>query len=78
MAFERWLNQAVGNGVNEAFGWGWEGWKFWWKERELYKLLIDGINTPFVYRLFEGREGSRRRWEGAKDAIYRANGLSSR
>ena len=76
--FERWLNEAAGNGVNEALGWGWQGWKFWWSERELYRLIVDGINTPFVYRLFRGREGSRTQWDGARAAIYKANGLTPR
>lgn len=75
VTLERWLNDAAGTGVNEALGWGWEGWKFWWKERELYKLIMDGISSPFLYRFFEGKVGSRKRWEGARDAIYRANGL---
>ena len=74
--FERWLNEAAGNGVNEALGWGWQGWKFWWSERELYRLIVDGINTPFVYRLFSGRHGARTQWEGAREAIYKANGLT--
>lgn len=68
---EKWLNAAAGNGLNENLGWGWAGWKFWWKERELYGLIMDGINTPFVYRLFESPRGERGRksWEGARDAI---------
>lgn len=72
--FERWLNKVVGNGVNEALGWGLEGWKFWWRERKLYGLIVDGVNTPFVYWLFAGREGSRRRFDGAREAIYKVNG----
>jgi len=71
---EVWLNDAAGNGVNEAMGWGWEGWKFWWKQRELHGLIMDGISTPFSYRLLDGRPGSRKRWDGAREAIYRAKG----
>ena len=70
---ERWLNDAVGNEMNEMLGWGWKGWKFWWNERELYDLIMDGIDTPFVHRLFEGRPGTRLQWEGARNAIYLAN-----
>ena len=66
-----WLNDACGNGINEMLGWSWGSWKFWWKERALYRLVVNGVNTGFLYRLFEGR---RRRWEGAREAIYRANG----
>ena len=78
---EQWLNDAAGNRVNEMLGWGWEGWKFWWSDRKLYKLLVDGIDTPFLYRLFEGRRGSngeekgRKEWDGAKEAIYKVNGV---
>ena len=73
-ALEVWLNKAAGNGVEEKLGWGWAGWDFWWKDREMFKLIMDGVNTPFVYRLFEGRNGARKRWEGAREAIYLANG----
>ncbi len=73
-AFEQFLNEAAGNQVNDILGWGWEGWKFWWTERELYGLIMDGICTPFVYRLMEGKEGARKKWEGAREAIYKANG----
>ncbi len=78
VGLEKWLNEVSGNGVNDALGWGWEGWSFWWKERELYGLIVGGINTPFLYRLFEGRKGSRKRFEGAREAIYRANGIVPR
>ena len=77
LQLERWLNDVVGNGMNESLGWGWVGWTFWWKEREMYRLIMDGVNTPFVYRLFEGkREGGRKKWDGARDAIRWANGLA--
>ena len=71
---EEWLIQASGNGLNEMLGWGWKAWKFWWKERELYELIMSGVDTPYVYRLFDGRLGSRAKWEGARDAIFQANG----
>ena len=71
---EYWLNNAAGNGVNEHLGWGWAGWKFWLGNRRLHKLIMDGVMTPATYRLFEGREGGRKRWDGAEEAIYKANG----
>ncbi|KAF3901759.1 hypothetical protein AA313_de0202815 [Arthrobotrys entomopaga] len=72
---QSWLNEASGNGVNQMLGWGWQGWKFWWKERNLYRLLMDGVDTAYIQRLFEGRgEKGRTRWDGARDAILRANG----
>lgn len=73
-ALESWLIKAAGNGMEENLGWGWRGWKFWWRETELWRLIMGGINTPFVYRLFEGRARGRKRWEGAREAITRANG----
>ena len=76
LTFERWLNDVVGNRCNEMFGWGWDAWKFWWNEHKLYGLIMDGVNTPHVYRLWDAtREGSRKRWDGAREAIFRANGL---
>ncbi|KAF2234096.1 FAD/NAD(P)-binding domain-containing protein [Viridothelium virens] len=70
---EHWLNDAAGNGVNEILGssWSWAAWKFWWNNRALYKLIMTGIDTPFPYRLFEGR---RKKWDGAAEAIYKVNG----
>lgn len=73
---ERWLNKVAGNGMNEMFQWGrWEAWGFWWNERELYKIIMDGIDTPFVYRLFDSPRGKlgRPSWDGAREAIYKAN-----
>lgn len=74
---ETWLNDAAGNGLNYMFSWlSWDAWKFWWNERELYKLIMDGVNTPHIYRLFESSRGDkgRKSWTGAREAIYRANG----
>ncbi|MCJ1354888.1 MAG: hypothetical protein MMC33_004878 [Icmadophila ericetorum] len=68
---EPWLNEVAGNGINEKLGWGWEGWKFWWNEQRLYRMLMDGIDTPYVYRLFDGR---RKKWKGAREAVYQTNG----
>ena len=36
---------------------------------------MDGVNTPFVYRVFEGREGGRKGWEGAREEILRVDGF---
>jgi len=74
---EKWLNEVTANGMNEMFGWtSWEAWKFWWNERELYKLIMDGVDTPFVYKLFDSPRGEmgRKSWEGAREAIYKTNG----
>ncbi|KAF2762583.1 FAD/NAD(P)-binding domain-containing protein [Pseudovirgaria hyperparasitica] len=71
---EAFLNDAAGNEVNEKLGWGLEAWRFWWSDRELYRLIVDGINSPYLYRLFDGRAGSRKKWEGAREAIFKVNG----
>ena len=71
---EEWLIDAAGNELNEMISWSWKAWKFWWKERDLYRLIMSGVNTPYAYRLFNGRPGARPKWEGAADAIYAANG----
>ncbi len=64
------LNRAAGTGVDENLGYGWEGWKFWMRERKLSGLMLKGVMTPFMYRVFEGR---RKKWEGSKEAIFHAN-----
>ncbi|KAK6522177.1 hypothetical protein TWF281_002744 [Arthrobotrys megalospora] len=71
---QRWLNDAAGNGINENLGWGWKGWKFWWNNMGLYYTLMDGVDGAHVQRLFEGRgDKGRKRWDGAREAIHRAN-----
>ncbi|KAH6688440.1 flavin-binding monooxygenase-like-domain-containing protein [Plectosphaerella plurivora] len=68
-----WLNQAAGTGLIEKVGgWGWEGWKFWWNEGKLYKLLMDGFDTPAAYRLFDIGRG-RKAWPGALAQIEKTN-----
>ena len=67
------LQSAAGTGVNEKLGYGWEGWNFWWNERELCNLLMTGVDSPHVQRLFKGRSGGRLKWHGALEAIKRAN-----
>ncbi|KAL7938320.1 flavin-binding monooxygenase-like domain-containing protein [Trichoderma chlorosporum] len=68
-----WLNAAAGTGIMERLeGWGWEAWKFWFKNRTLYKLIMDGPNVSAVYRLFDMGRG-RRPWVGARAAIEKAN-----
>ena len=70
---ERWLNDASGNRVNECLGWGIAGWRFWWKDRELCNTVLHGVDTPYVYRLFEPAPGGRKAWPGAREAILKAN-----
>ena len=67
----RWVNDAAGTGFSENLGYGIQGWGFWWREREFCRLCLDGIASPHVYRVFEGK---RKRWEGAREAIEKVNG----
>ncbi|KAH6607302.1 hypothetical protein Trco_003615 [Trichoderma cornu-damae] len=68
-----WLNAAAGTGIAERLeGWGWEAWKFWWKNRTLYKFIMDGPNVSAVYRLFDMGRG-RKPWAGARVAIEKVN-----
>ncbi|RDW64519.1 flavin-containing monooxygenase [Aspergillus mulundensis] len=65
----RWVNETAGTGVYEKLGYGAEGWRFWWWEREFCGTLMHGMFSPHTYRLFEG--GRRKRWDGARDEILR-------
>jgi dimethylaniline monooxygenase (N-oxide forming) len=65
-----WLNAAAGTGVNEKLGYGRHGWWYWANNRADCDLLMAGLDSPHVWRLFEGR---RKRWEGAMEAIRKAN-----
>jgi dimethylaniline monooxygenase (N-oxide forming) len=65
------LNSAAGTQVDEKLGYGLEGWKFWFKERKLSNLMMTGVMTPYMYRIFDG--GKRKMWCGARDAIIHAN-----
>ncbi|KAF2488672.1 FAD/NAD(P)-binding domain-containing protein [Lophium mytilinum] len=65
-----WLHAAAGTGVNENLGYGWKGWWFWVWQPRWCSLLMGGIDSPYIARLFERR---RRKWEGAGRAIVEAN-----
>lgn len=70
-SLENWLNKAAGNGLDESLGWGLRGWCFYLRHFRLYRMIVGGINTPFVGRLFPDRQGNY--WAGAKAAIQHAN-----
>lgn len=48
-----------------------EAWKFWVTNPRLCKLLMDGIWSPHLYRLFPSDR--RKTWPGARDAIEKVN-----
>lgn len=65
-----WADKTAGMGAAEYLGWGWKGWLFWWRERRLWKLVMDGPSTAAFWRLFPGR---RKGWAGARAEIIRIN-----
>lgn len=67
--FQGWLHEAAGTGMENLNWMGWKGWKFWWKDRKMYNLMANGIETAHSYRYFE--TGKRRTWDGAREAILK-------
>jgi dimethylaniline monooxygenase (N-oxide forming) len=46
----------------------------WWQDRQVYSILVNGIWSPHIYRLFDpSRPNGRRKWDGAREAIIRVN-----
>ncbi|KAF2704062.1 putative dimethylaniline monooxygenase [Pleomassaria siparia CBS 279.74] len=68
--FQDFLHDVAGTGM-ENLGWGWKGWKFWFKDPKMSYMMNNGIETAHAFRFFE--TGKRKRWEGARDAIIRVN-----
>ncbi|KAF1831186.1 FAD/NAD(P)-binding domain-containing protein [Decorospora gaudefroyi] len=64
------MDDLAGTGVNGKLGYGWEGWRFWLRERKFCNLLMGGIWSPHIHRVFEGK---RKAWGGARDAIVKVN-----
>ncbi|KAM5342428.1 hypothetical protein ACJ41O_013394 [Fusarium nematophilum] len=72
-AMYEWLNQAAGTGVTDRLGcFSWEAWKLWWSDRKFYNELMDGLDAPAVYRLFDTGRG-RKPWAGARESIVKIN-----
>ncbi|KAI1839941.1 hypothetical protein JX266_013859 [Neoarthrinium moseri] len=68
-----WLNKMAGTGVTERLGnFNAEAWNLWWSDRRFYNLLMDGVNVPAVYRLFDTNRG-RVPWPGARSQIEKTN-----
>lgn len=70
--YDQWLQRTAGCGVWERLGWGWQGWLFWWQDRKLYSMLMDGVDSPHALRLFDTGQG-RKPWPGPRAAIEKAN-----
>jgi dimethylaniline monooxygenase (N-oxide forming) len=70
----RWfLNDAAGTGINERLSWNATSWAFWLKNFRLSNLLMGGVDSPHVLRLFPTRAGGPARWDGAMKEIEWAN-----
>lgn len=67
----RWVDKTVGAGLFDRLGWGWKGWVFWWTDRKLWRMIMDGVLTSASWRLFD--EGKRKPWNGARAEIVRLN-----
>ncbi|KAK9366663.1 flavin monooxygenase-like protein [Lipomyces kononenkoae] len=65
-----WLNDAAGTGVNENLGFGLKGWIFWLRNPRFCNVLMGELASVHAFRLFNGR---RKKWDGAKEAVLRAN-----
>ncbi|OAA49556.1 dimethylaniline monooxygenase 2 [Metarhizium rileyi] len=66
-----WVDEAAGSDVFPHLGYGIKGWTLWLKDRQLSRLLMDGISSPHQFRLFEN--GKRRVWSEARNEILRTN-----
>lgn len=73
-SFRHFLHDMAKTRVNQMLGYGWEGWNFWWREPQLCSVLLTGIESPHLYRLFDPpSETRRKRWPAARAAIEIAN-----
>ncbi|KAJ4477210.1 flavin-binding monooxygenase-like-domain-containing protein [Lentinula aciculospora] len=71
------LDEAAGCGLREHLSYvgrgSWRSWSWSLRNWRLSRALMSGVDTPFVWRLFDS--GRRKKWEGAESAIWEANGL---
>lgn len=51
----KWLNDAAGTRVNDNLGYGLHGWWYWMCQPSFCNLLMGGVDSPHVMRLFDGR-----------------------
>ncbi|PNY29477.1 Dimethylaniline monooxygenase [N-oxide-forming] 2 [Tolypocladium capitatum] len=71
-----WADEAAGSDVTAHLGYGLRGWSFWARDRAFCNMLMDGIPSPHLYRMFE--TGRTRTWGGARDEIVRINSPTSK
>jgi dimethylaniline monooxygenase (N-oxide forming) len=66
----KWIRETAGTGVDEKLGYGLEGWNFWFGDWRFCNLLMGGIESPLVDRIFDGK---RKNWDDARQAIVNQN-----
>jgi dimethylaniline monooxygenase (N-oxide forming) len=72
----KWVDQAAGLGVAERIGYGAKGWSFWWSDRQLCRLVSDGLMSPHIMRVFD--EGKRKPWDGARQQLEKVNAVAKK
>ena len=71
-----WIDQAAGVGLYKNLGGGWvnwRAWKLWWEDKEFYHILLNGIFTPAIWRLFETGKRRALPWDECKQMIISEN-----
>jgi dimethylaniline monooxygenase (N-oxide forming) len=68
--FQTFLHEVAGTGMDNL-GYGWNGWKFFFKDPKMSYLMNNGVETAHAFRYFE--TGKRKTWDGAREAIIKAN-----
>lgn len=66
-----WVNDVAGTNVGQYLGYGYQGWKLWMTDRRFCNMLMDGLLSPHLYRLFPSHK--RKAWPGARQAIIAMN-----
>ena len=72
----KWADKAAGLGVVDRIGYGPKGWSFWWNDRPLCRLVMDGLISPHIMRLFDERK--RKPWDGAREELEKVNRAAGR
>jgi dimethylaniline monooxygenase (N-oxide forming) len=65
----KWLHDVAGTGVNERFTYSWRAWYNWLLHMRYLSNLMSGVNSPHLWRLFDGR---RKKWDGAEEAVKKS------
>lgn len=68
------VQHSSGTNIGKYMGYtSLDAWKLWWRDREFSKMLMDGVWSSHMFRLFESDGSGRKRWDGARQAIEAAN-----